>query len=65
MNKILNQLEKSATGAIFAIKIGTKTPEDSGIGRILNKIKELDEPMYESLMTKYKAVLAEKQKTAK
>ena len=61
------KLDKQVTSAIFAIKIGSKTPEEAGIGRLLNALQKADEAAYEIQLAKYKQVLADKesQKNAK
>lgn len=56
-----SKLDKQVTSAIFAIKIGTKTPETSGIGRLLNALQKADEAAYEIQLAKYKQVLADKE----
>jgi hypothetical protein len=39
--------------------LGTKKPEDTGIGFNLNKLKTVNVGMFEELMNDYKAVLKE------
>lgn len=46
-------------GAIRGIKLGTKKPEDTGIGKFLAKLKPLNEAMYDDLLEKYKVVKEE------
>ena len=53
-------LEKKISGKISAIKVGTITPTESGIGKLFAELKKIDEPLHETLMTKYKAVLGER-----
>jgi len=55
--KVLRMSEKKVIAGIMAIKKGTKTPAEVGIGKILNSLKALDEPLYEELMKKYKETL--------
>ena len=55
--KILKLSEKKVLGAINAIKNSTLTPAEAGIGKILNSLKTLDEPLYNELMKKYKEAL--------
>lgn len=60
MNHI-NKLDKQVTSAIFAIKIGSKTPEETGIGRLLSALQKVDEAAWEIQVAKYKKVLADKE----
>lgn len=53
---------KNVRNAIRAIKMGTKKPEDTNVGFNLNKLKTVNEPMYDELLNDYKAVLAEYKK---
>ena len=46
-------LEKQIRGKMHAIKNKLVTPKDSGIGILMNKMKLVDEPMYESLLKEY------------
>jgi len=50
---------KNVRNSIRAIKLGTKKPEDTGIGFNLNKLKTVNVGMFEELMNDYKAVLKE------
>lgn len=52
--RILRKAEKEVLAGIMAIKNGTKTPAEANLGRILNSLKNLDEPLYDELMEKYK-----------
>jgi hypothetical protein len=54
----LNRLEKEIYLKMRAIKNGTLLPKDSGIGKMINLMKSLDEPLYEKILTEYKNVLA-------
>ncbi len=56
---MFEQLEKKITGKIIAIKNGKETPAESGIGKLFARLKPIDEPLYEKLMEKYKAVTKE------
>jgi hypothetical protein len=56
-DKVLRMSEKKILAGIMAIKKGTKTPAEAGVGKILNALKNIDEPLYEELMIKYKEVL--------
>lgn len=51
---------KKVENGIRAIKMGTKTPAEAGVGAPLNKLKELNIGMYEELLEKYKALLPKK-----
>ena len=53
---------KNVKNAIRAIKLGTKKPEDTNVGFNLNKLKTVNEPMYDDLLNDYKAVLIEYKK---
>ena len=50
---------KNVKNAIRAIKLGTKKPEDTNVGFNLNKLKVVNEPMYDDLLNDYKATLKE------
>ena len=52
-----DQLIRKITGGIAAIKRGTKTPEEAGLGRMLNTLKTINLPMYEELLDNYKAAV--------
>lgn len=55
MNEILI---KKIKGGIMGIKNGTKSPSE--VGPLLNKLKDINKPMYEELFNDYKAVLENK-----
>ena len=55
--KNLIKLEKEIRGKMISIKNGTLLPKDSGIGRLMNILKPLDEPLYTELINKYKEIL--------
>lgn len=48
---------KNINNGIRAIRLGTKSPQEANIGSQLNKLKPLNEGMYDELMNNYKAVL--------
>jgi len=50
---------KKIEGGIRAIKLGTKTPEEVSLGYSLNKLKDLNPPMYEDKLFEYCKVKAE------
>ena len=54
---MIKTLEKNIKSRIKKIENGTLTPAESGIGKQLNKLKTLDEPLYDELLEKYKEVL--------
>lgn len=56
----LIQLEKQIKTKIRAIDNGTLTPKESGIGKLMNLLKPLDEPLYDELISIYKQVLKNK-----
>lgn len=51
-------LVKRIGGGIRAINGGRKTPQEAGIGALLNRLKEVNLPMYEELMEKYKEAVS-------
>lgn len=52
-------LEKKIRGLLVQLKNKTITPEESKIGKYLNQLKAIDEPLYEELTKKYIATLKE------
>ena len=54
---MFKQLEKRIIAKMQAIKTKKETPAESGIGKLINLMKNIDEPCYENLMSEYKAVL--------
>lgn len=54
---MFNILEKKIKQTIHQIKKGTTTPVDSGIGRLLNKMKDIDMPCHDNLLEEYKTAL--------
>lgn len=51
------KLEREIKGKMLGITNKSTTPKDSGIGKLLNSMKTLDEPTYDVLLAKYKEVL--------
>ena len=47
---------------IRAIKLRTKKPEEANVGKYLNKLKELNDGLYDDLLTNYKKILADYKK---
>jgi len=56
--KNLIKLEKEIYQKIIQIKSGKLLPKDSGIGKMINLIKTLDEPTYDKLLQEYKSALS-------
>jgi hypothetical protein len=55
--RLLKRSEKTIRVGIKNIKDGLKTPKEAGIGRVLNAMKNLDEPLYDDLLEQYKDAL--------
>ena len=53
----LLKLEALIKGKMGGIKNKTLTPCDSGIGKLMNMMKALDEPLYEKMLAEYKVIL--------
>ena len=49
-------LEKKIRGLLLQIENKKITPAASNIGKWINKMKEIDEPCYDNLMTRYKKI---------
>ena len=56
--KNLLKLEKEIYQKIIQIKSGKLLPKDSGIGKMINLMKTLDEPTYDKLLQEYKSTLS-------
>ena len=56
LKNMRSQLEKKIIGKISAIKNGTITPKESGIGKLLGMLKSVDEVAYENLIKTYKNI---------
>jgi hypothetical protein len=54
----LIKLEKDIKTKMDLIQIGRLLPKDSGIGKMINLVKTLDEPLYDKILTDYKKVLS-------
>lgn len=54
---LLNRTERKIRSGIREIRDGRKTPKEVGLGKLLNSIKTLDEPLYAELMELYKRAL--------
>ena len=48
---------KAIKGGIVSIKNGTKSPVDSFVGKNLNRLKAVNEGMYDDYLKKYKEAL--------
>lgn len=55
--KNIIKLEKTIRGKMMAIKAGKITPKESEIGKLMNLMKNFDEPLYEQLIKNYKEIL--------
>ncbi len=55
--KNILKLEKEIRVKMINIKSGKLLPKDSGIGKLINLMKGIDEVLYNSLMDEYKLVL--------
>jgi len=55
--RLLRRTEKEIRVGIKAISDGKKTPKEAKLGRMLNALKNLDEPLYLELIDKYKKAL--------
>jgi hypothetical protein len=56
--KNLLKLEKEIYQKIAQIKSGKLLPKDSGIGKMINLMKSLDEPTYDRILQDYKKALS-------
>lgn len=54
------QIQRKIIGKMAAIKRGELEPADSGIGVLMNKLKEMNLPMYEEKFEEYKQILKDK-----
>jgi len=54
----LIKLERDIKTKMHLIKDGKLLPKDSGIGKMINLMKSLDEPLYDSIMMEYKKILS-------
>ncbi len=53
----LIRLEKEIKSRMIQIKGRKITPADSGIGKLINMLKPLDEALFEKIMVEYKQIL--------
>lgn len=56
--KDIIRLEKEIRAKMIGIKNGNLLPKDSGIGKLINLMKAIDEPLYDNLMKEYKNILS-------
>jgi hypothetical protein len=42
---------------IRAIKLGTKKPEDANVGKFLNKLRDVNDGLYDDLLERYRNVI--------
>jgi hypothetical protein len=57
--KELIKLEKEIRSKMIQIKNGKITPAESGIGKLINLMKNFDEPLFTKLITEYKEILSQ------
>ncbi len=55
--KFIKELEKNIKTKMILIEKGTVTPKESNIGTLFNKLKPLDEPSYDKLLSQYKKII--------
>ena len=53
----LIRLEREINTKMKQIKSGQLLPKDSGIGKMINLMKNLDEPLYDKILSEYKKIL--------
>lgn len=53
----LIRLEKEIKSRMVQIKNRKMTPSESGIGKLINMMKNFDQALYEKIMTDYKQIL--------
>ncbi len=54
-----DELIKKIESGIRALRLRTKEPKDTGCAMALNKLKEINQGMYDEFLGKYKNALAE------
>ncbi len=55
--KQLIKVESTIRQKMESIREGKLTPKKSGIGKFINSLKALDEPLFDKIMTEYKEIL--------
>jgi hypothetical protein len=63
--RLLIKVEKKIKGKMLGIKNRTITPKESNIGFLFNTMKNLDEALYEKLISEYKIILGDLKKNEK
>jgi hypothetical protein len=58
--KNLTKLEKDIRSKMIQIKSGRLLPKNSGIGKMINLLKTLDETLHTEIMDEYKQILLSK-----
>jgi len=58
--KLLNELERKTLSIIGKIRRKEIDPEESKIGVFINKIKDMDQALYEHMIQEYKKAITEK-----
>lgn len=53
------QLERKITGSLNKISKGEITVKDAGVGKLIARLKEMDEAAAEDLQTKYVSIVKE------
>ena len=48
---------------IRAIKLRTKKPEEANVGKFLNKLRTVNDGLYDDLLAKYKRIMEEYKKS--
>ena len=48
---------KKIESGIRGIRIGTKNPNEADVGRFLNRLKEINDGLYDDYLDKYKRVM--------
>lgn len=56
--KNIIKLEKEIIVKMMNIKSGKITPKDSGIGKMINLMKSIDEPLYDKIISDYKLIIS-------
>lgn len=56
-DKNIIKLEKEIRVKMINIKSGKLLPKDSGIGKLINLMKGVDEVLYDEIMKEYKQIL--------
>ncbi len=56
--KNIIKLEKEIIVKMMNIKSGKITPKDSGIGKMINLMKSIDEPLYDKMISDYKIIIS-------